>query len=129
MALTNDDILKIRNLLKNLATKNELGKIDEKGTRLDSRVTKLDAKVERLDAKVDKLVEEVFETKMEIKELKEGIKGLPTRREFFDMVSKVMGELQTTRDEHIILDGQVSRHAKQIEKLEDIHPHSQHSTA
>lgn len=74
------------------------------------------------------IVHEEVEEQLSI-QLKENLKLLPTRKEFLDVMSELMGEVKDERDENVILDGQISDHEKRITKLEDIHPHGQHQAA
>ncbi len=63
------------------------------------------------------------------KSVKEEIKHLPNKDEFFGEMDKVMGELQTIRDENKILNHCSTDNRTRIEKLEDIHPHGKHISA
>lgn len=69
----------------------------------------------------------VFATKEDFEKLEEKISNLPTKGEFFGKMDKVIGELQTMRNEHIITGHQVSDHEDRLEALEKIHPHGTHA--
>lgn len=47
---------------------------------------------------------------------------LPTKSEFFNSMSEVMGELKAIREEQTVQTGILSDHSDRIEKLEQILP-------
>lgn len=59
---------------------------------------------------IRKIVEEIVTEKT---------KFLPTKDEFFTAMDKLMGELQTSRDEQTILNGRTSEHADILEDHEE----------
>ena len=58
---------------------------------------------------IEKIVEE---------KLDEKIKLLPTKNEFFQKMDEVVKELETIREEQIIIGNQTNKHGKRIETLE-----------
>ncbi len=70
---------------------------------------------------VDKKLEEKFEEKL---------KFLPSKEDFYTMVDKIMGELQSTREsielltqQHAETNDQLENHDKRIKKIEQhLHP-------
>lgn len=58
-------------------------------------------------------IEEIVEEKLE-----EKTKLLPTKREFFGKMDEVIGELETIRNEQIIVSHQLSDHGDRLERLE-----------
>ena len=72
---------------------------------------------------------ENFATKQDLKELEQKIDDLPTRQEFLELVSEVMGEVKNEREENEIINGNVSDHTQRLENLEKIHPRGQHTAA
>lgn len=70
------------------------------------------------------IVEEVVEEKLE-----EKIKFLPTTDVFLTKMDEVMGELQKSREEQVMLTYRVSQHTDDITALQDIHPLNKHLTA
>lgn len=64
--------------------------------------------------------------KEEVNGLKSEFSHLPTKDEFYQSMDKVMGELQTIREELTISYGQVSKHEERISDLEKIHPQGEH---
>lgn len=59
---------------------------------------------------IRKLVEEIVTEKT---------KFLPTKDEFFTAMDKLMGEIQTSRDAQIILNGRTSEHTDILEDHEE----------
>jgi len=74
----------------------------------------------------------IFATKFDLKDLeknlKEQINGLPTKKEFYDKMDKLMAELIKGREEIELLPSKVSDHEERITKIEDIHPNYQHAS-
>lgn len=116
MALTTTDLKAIQKIV--VSTEKKLM------TRMDS--TQRDLAGRMLDA-VQKMIDYAVNG-MEDR-LSKKISHLPTKEEFFDMEDKVVGELQKTREEHIVIQGQVFRHTDEIMSLQDIHPDNNHSFA
>jgi len=73
-------------------------------------------------------VKEEIEEALKNLPTKDDIKHLPTKEEFYKKMDEVVGELQKTRDEQVILGGQVSDHIDRIESLEKIHPNGTHAS-
>ena len=67
-------------------------------------------------------IENIIEEKLE-----EKMKFLPTKDEFFKMMDKIMGELNTIRQELKISLHRVDDHKERITSLEKLHPHDQQS--
>lgn len=62
-------------------------------------------------------IEGIVEEKLDGK-----IKILPTKDEFFSKMDEVMGELETIREEQILVSHRVSNHEDRLEKLEAVCP-------
>ena len=58
-------------------------------------------------------IEKIIDEKLDDK-----LKNLPTKAEFFDEISKVMGELQAIRNDNEILNGRTSNHTDELENHE-----------
>ncbi len=111
----------------------------KKSVKLTSRdVTKkdLDSAVKRLDEKLDSNAKflkneidvafdflkhefKMLPTRDEFDDLKQKINLLPSKDEFFTAMDKLIGELQTIRDESIILNGRTSEHTDMLENHEE----------
>ncbi len=119
MTLTNDDIKKVKGAIKS-----------EVGTRLDHKLGPKLEKVEKIITKsldqrlgpklenVEILVENVLDRKLDEK-LDEKLKNLPTKKEFFGRMDKLLGEVQTSRSEQTILSHRVSTHEDRLQVVEN----------
>ena len=58
-------------------------------------------------------------TKDEFDRLYKRINLLPTKDEFFRKMDEVVTELQTTRDEQVVMNGQITGNTERIENLEE----------
>lgn len=76
-------------------------------------------------AEIERIVDEKLDEKLDQK-FDEKLKNLPTREEFFAIMSELMGELKTSREEQIVLSHQSTDHRERLEALEDIHPRGKH---
>lgn len=70
-------------------------------------------------------VEEVLEEKKVITQ--DDIKHLPTKKEFYERMDKLTGELETYRQERVVEKNQSSLYDERINALENIHPQGKHS--
>jgi hypothetical protein len=97
---------------------------------LTNLVTKADAKnfATKNDLKETgkEIIQLIFEyidkrcaTKDELAELRQQISHLPTKEDFYSYMDKLMGEVQTLRDEQTILGHQVSTLADRVDELEN----------
>ena len=66
---------------------------------------------------IEKLIEKAIKGK---------VKGLPSRDEFLTAMDKVVGELQTMREELAFTNRHLNKHENRITALEEIHPQGQH---
>lgn len=74
-------------------------------------------------------LDEKLEQKLEEK-LTEKLGRYPTREEFFKSMDMILGELETIRNEQILITGSQTDNEERIAKLEKIHPSGvQHFTA
>ena len=94
--------------------------VRETENRLTKRIDNLDKKMETLEKGLRTIWRfDLGEFKEEIrKELKEKFGLMSTKDEFFTRMDKVMGELQTTRDQQVLLSARSSDHEDRIEVLE-----------
>lgn len=67
------------------------------------------------------LIEELLDEKFEVR-----LKNIPTKDEFFTSMDKIMGELETIRNEQILIAGSQGDYEKRLELLENIHPNGKH---
>jgi len=88
-----------------MLTKNDLLQID---SAINKRVNPLEEKME-----------EKFE------KIEDRIKLLPTKDEFFEKMSDVMGELKAIREQQEIITGKTSDHEDRLVALEQLHPELQ----
>lgn len=74
-------------------------------------------------------LEVIIDERLDVKGVvtKEDIKLLPTKKEFFDRMDKLSGELETHRQERTVEKDQVSGFDERITALEDIHPDGRHA--
>lgn len=78
--------------------------------------------IERLlELKLDQKLEEKLEEK-----LNEKLRFFPTKDEFFKRMDEMMGELETIRNEQLLLTHSQEQYDRRIEKLETIHPKGKH---
>ncbi len=61
--------------------------------------------------------------------LDEKLKYVPSKELFLQWMDKIMGELKTVREEHVILSGMLSEDSDRLEVLEKIHPGGKHLSA
>lgn len=76
-----------------------------------------------------KKIELLFETKLDEKleqKLNEKLGRYPTRDEFFKSMDMIMGELETIRNEQILITGSQTDNEERISKLEKIHLNGTH---
>lgn len=71
-------------------------------------------------------LDEKLEQKLEEK-LNEKLGRYPTRDEFFKSMDMIMGELETIRNEQILITGSQTDNEERISKLEKIHPSGVHN--
>lgn len=74
-----------------------------------------------LDVKLDEKLEEKLEQKFN-----EKLGNFPTKDEFYKMMDKLIGELETIRNEQIIITHHHEEFRTRVKALEDIHPNGQH---
>lgn len=110
--------------LTKLATKKDLVSLEQKlSQKIGSLDMKIDSVEQRLNNKIDD-TEKIIRAGSQLdfedfrQEINEKLNLLPTKEEFFSRMDKVMGELQTTRDEQILLSAKSSNHEDRIEVLE-----------
>lgn len=66
-------------------------------------------------------IEKIIEEKLDNK-----IKFIPSKKEFFSAMDKIMGELQEIRDELTITGNQTTDHETRVSALEELHPKGKH---
>lgn len=74
-------------------------------------------------------IEQLFDVKFDEKfeeKFNEKLKYFPSKDEFYKMMDKLMGELETIRNEQIIITHHHEEFRTRVKKLEDIHPNDQH---
>ena len=107
MVLNNDDIKKVKRVIDESLDK-----------KLDKTINKsLD---ERLGPKFENLeifIEDVFDRKLDEK-LDEKLKNLPTKKEFFGRMDKLLSQVQTSRSEQTLLSHRVSNHEDRLQIVE-----------
>lgn len=59
-----------------------------------------------------------FSTKEELNTLAQKIELLPTREEFLTITDKIVGRYKAIKDDHLILNHQVTKHEKRLTKVE-----------
>lgn len=77
-----------------------------------------------------KRIELLFEIKLDEKleeKLNDKLGLYPTRNEFFKSMDKIMGELETIRNEQILIAHSQGDYDERLEKLESIHPKGNHN--
>ncbi len=72
-------------------------------------------------------IDQTCAKKEDIEDLKEMISHLPTKQDFYKKEDEIVDELETTRQEQTILNGQMVDRTDRIEKLEKIHPSYKHA--
>jgi len=97
--------------LKNFATKDDLKVFATKGDLKETGKEIIQLIFEYIDKRCA--------TKDELADLQEQISHLPTKEEFYSYMDKLMGEVQTSRDEQTILGHQVSTLADRVNELEN----------
>jgi len=63
------------------------------------------------------IIEEIIDEKLDNR-FKEAYGLLPSKNEFFDQMSQIMGELKAIRDSQDIITGRVSNHEDRLTTLE-----------
>ncbi|MBI4058710.1 hypothetical protein HY404_00565 [Candidatus Microgenomates bacterium] len=74
--------------------------------------------------KIQEIVQETVkvEVKQELDDINEKINHLPTKKEFYDKMDELIGDLETRKIEYEVGLGQVSDKEERIAALEEIHP-------
>lgn len=89
---------------------------------MGTMLTKKDLRAIELlfDVKFDEKFEEKFTEKL---------KFFPSKDEFYTMIGTMMGELETIRNEQIIITHHHEEFQTRVKALEDIHPNGTHQFA
>lgn len=110
-----------------MLTQTDLKKINSNVDKIvDQKITKRGVLTRKDFASIEKLVEQAIIDTVP-KELKKHLAYLPSKKEFYDKMDEVVGELRKSREVFELIPRRVSDHEDRLGKLENIHPNYQHA--